>query len=169
MKTHIERLPEYYPLKDEDLAMVNWLTRVFLINGLSQGWGKEGLYQVAAKRMLVVDDEAKIREAYRRIFVSLGYDVMTASNAVDAQNLLVRNKFDIALLDINMAEVDGSILFELMRTFHKNIKVVVSSVYSIDEQKERVKEAEGYFDKSDGKDALVSLVSSLVKDSLSSD
>ena len=113
------------------------------------------------KQMLIIDDEVKIREMYRQIFYSIGYDVVTAGNADDALNSLVRNKFDVVLLDINMPKVDGSILFEEMKVSHKNVKVVVSSVYSINEQQERIKDADGYFDKSDSKDVLVSLVTSL--------
>jgi CheY-like chemotaxis protein len=117
---------------------------------------------MSTKRMLVIDDEVRIREMYRQILYPMGYGVVTAGNAVDAYNLLVRNKFDIVLLDIKMAEVDGSILFEKIRAFDKDIKVIVSSVYSMNEQKERVKNADGYFDKSDDKDVLVSLISSLI-------
>ena len=141
--------------------MVNWFTKIFPIGDLLPKMDLEELNEMGTKRILVIDDESRIRETYRRIFLSMGYDVMTAFNAVDAQNLVVRNKYHLVLLDINMAEVDGAVLFELLRTFHKNIKVIVSSVYSIDEQKERIKGADGYFDKSDGKEALISLVSSL--------
>jgi hypothetical protein len=49
-----------------------------------------------------------------------------------------------------------------MRTFHKNIKIIVSSVYPIDEQRERIKNADGYFDKSDGKDVLLSIALDLI-------
>jgi CheY-like chemotaxis protein len=161
MRTHLQRLPEYYPLRDEDLSVVNWLTRIFPVDELTQGGLQEELRNMPAKQVLVIDDEARIRETYGRIMLSLGFDVVTASNAVVAQNLLVRNKFDIVLLDINMAEVDGSVLFEIVRAFHKDLKVIVSSVYSIDEQKDKIRDADGYFDKSDGTDVLASLVSSM--------
>ena len=111
--------------------------------------------------MLIIDDEVRIREMYRQIFDSIGYDVVTAGNAPDALNSLARNKFDVVLLDINMPKVDGSILFEAMKVSHKDVKVVVSSVYSIHEQQERIKDADGYFDKFDSKDVLISLVTSL--------
>jgi len=113
----------------------------------------------------VIDCEVKIREMYRQIFNSIGYVVVTVGNAMEAHNLLVRHRFDVVLLDINMHEVDGSTLFEVMRAFHKNTKVVVSSVYSINEQKERINDADGYFDKSDDKEALIAMVSSLIVES----
>ena len=161
MRTHVERLPEYYPLQDEDLAVVNWFIKSFPTATLFQKEDQGGHKDMAAKQVLVVDDEIKIRKTYGQIFSSMGFDVATASNAVVAQDLLVHNQFDIALLDINMAEVDGSILFEVMRAFHKNLKIIISSVYPIDEQKDKIRDADGYFDKSDDKDVLVSLVSSL--------
>jgi two-component system, chemotaxis family, chemotaxis protein CheY len=161
MRTHVERLPEYYPLKDEDLSVVNWFIKSFPTATFFQKEDQGGVKEMSAKQVLVVDDEIKIRKNYGQIFSSMGFDVATASNAVVAQDLLVHNQFDIVLLDINMAEVDGSILFEVMRAFHKNLKIIISSVYPIDEQKDRIRDADGYFDKSDDKDVLVSLVSSL--------
>lgn len=120
--------------------------------------------QISSKKLLVIDDEAHIRDTYRRLLWHYGFEVLTASNATEANDLLVRNKFDFVLLDIKMAEVDGSVLFGIIRTFHKNVKVIVSSVYSIDQQKEKIKDADAYFDKSDGKDVLLEVISSLLDD-----
>lgn len=142
-KAHSIRLPEYYERKDNDLL----------------SWDEAN--QISTKRLLVIDDEARIRDTYRRLFWHYGFEVITASNATEANELLVRNKFDIVLLDIKMAEVDGSILFGIIRTFHKKVKVVVSSVYSVDEQKEKIQGADAYFDKSDGKDTLLGIIASL--------
>jgi DNA-binding NtrC family response regulator len=142
-KRHIVRLPEFYKHKDKDLIC------------------SDEINQISAIRLLVIDDEERIRDAYHRLFRHCGFDVLTASNATEANGLLVRNKFDIVLLDIKMAEVDGSVLFGIIRKFHKNIKVVVSSVYSIDEQKEKIRNADAYFDKSDGMSVLLGIISSL--------
>ena len=128
----------------------------------TQDWKQKEFQKKATKRMLVIDDEIRIREMYKQIFDSIGYQVVLAGSAMDAHSILIQEKFDIVLLDINMAEVDGSTLFEVMKVFHKNIKVVVASVYSINEQKERIKDADGYFDKSDDKEVLVTIVSSIL-------
>lgn len=152
MKTHIKRLPECYSSIDEGLVL------------LPQDYGQKRLQEMDPKRMLVIDDEIRIREMYRQIFDSIGFEVVMAGSATVAYNILKQDKFDIVLLDINMAEVDGSTLFEVMSTFHKSIKVVVSSVYSINEQKERIKNADGYFDKSDNKEVLVSIITALLRD-----
>jgi len=142
-QAHMNRLPEYYQQDHKNL--LNW----------------DEINRISSQRLLVIDDEAHIRDAYRRLFWHYGFEVFTASNAPQANDLLVRNKFDIVLLDIKMAEVDGSVLFGIIRTFHKKIKVVISSVYSIDEQRERIIDADAYFDKSDGKDVLLGIIASL--------
>jgi len=145
MGNHVDRLPEYYEQKyKQKYENLDW------------SWVKD----LSVRRILVIDDETHILDAYRRVFSKDGFDVLTASNAVRANELLVRERIDIVLLDINMPEVDGAVFFELVRTFHKNIKVVISSVYPIDEQKEMVKDADAYFDKSDGKDVLRRIVAS---------
>jgi CheY-like chemotaxis protein len=82
---------------------------------------------------------------------------------MEAKDMLVREHIDILFLDIKMAEVEGDTLFELVRTFHQDVKIVVSSVYPLEEQKERIKGADAYFDKSDSQDALFKTVSSLMR------
>ena len=144
IRTHIDRLPEFYEQKYEDL---DW------------DWIKALLVR---KKVLVIDDEVNIRDTYSRILFNNGFDVLTASNAMDANEILKRERIDIILLDINMPEVDGAVLIELIRSFHKNIKVIVSSVYPIDEQKEKIQDADAYFDKSVGIDVLMEIVSSLL-------
>ena len=141
-QTHVDRLPECYQQRNKNLL-----------------WDE--INQISSQRLLVIDDEAHIRDAYRRLFWHYGFEVYTASNATEANELLVRSKFDIVLLDIKMAEVDGAVFFGIIRTFHKNVKVVVSSVYSIDEQKEKIIDADAYFDKSDGKDVLLGIIASI--------
>ena len=161
-RTYIDRIFEYYRQKEDDFdlemsesgCMNNTFGPEVNING-------EG-NKMATKRLLIVDDESSIRNNLFRLFSRRGFDVLTAPNAVEANELLVREKVDIVFLDIRMDEVDGDVLFELLRAFHRNVKVVVSSVYPIEEQKERIKDADAYYDKSDGQDVLLGMVSALV-------
>ncbi|MBF0594021.1 MAG: response regulator [Candidatus Omnitrophica bacterium] len=141
-RTYIDNVFEYYKEKDE-----------------GQPFPVQGLY---LRRLLVVDDEASIRNMYKTIFSRRGFDVLTAGSAMEAKDLLVREHVDIVFLDINMVEVEGDTLFELIRAFHPNVKVVVSSVYPLDEQRERVRDANAYFDKSDSQDSLLKIVSTLI-------
>lgn len=112
--------------------------------------------------ILIVDDEDKIRTVYKQMFERQGYEVYVAANAVQAKELLVKQLINLILLDINMGEVNGKELYELIRSFHTDAKVIVSSVYSIDDQKEMIPNAQDYFDKSEGLRALVTKVKSIL-------
>ena len=92
-----------------------------------------------------------------------GFEVIERSNAMEASETLVREKVDIVLLDINMPEVDGSILYEIMQLFHKRVKIIVTSVYPLDEQKRLIAEAADYYDKSQGIDILISKINKVLE------
>ena len=121
------------------------------------------LSQNLFKKILIVDDEARITHAYRLLFLHEGFHVFLSTNAVQARDVLLREQIDVLVMDINMPDVNGPELFEAVRAFHKNTKVLVASVYSIDEQKEKVKNADGYFDKTDSVEDLLSAVKELLK------
>ena len=112
--------------------------------------------------ILIVDDEERIRRVYSQMFEKEGYEVHIASNASEAKETLLRNKVDLILLDINLGEVGGEDLYELIQSFHNDSKVIVSSVYSLDDQKEKIPNAAGYFDKSEGVKVLVEKVKALL-------
>jgi len=110
------------------------------------------------KTILIVDDEKKIRSMYTQLFSKEGFKVAAASNAMEANDILLKERVDVMLLDINMPEVDGGALGEITDSFHKKTKVIVASVYPVDDQKQIVKGAAGYYDKSRGLNELVKQV-----------
>lgn len=57
-----------------------------------------------------------------------------------------------------MPKIDGSRLFDLILKSDKKFKVIVSSVYSLDEQRKRIIEATDYYDKSQGTEILLEKV-----------
>ena len=116
------------------------------------------------KTVLVVDDEKKIRKSYSRFFTKQGFKVMTAFDAVNARDILKNEAIDIMLLDINMPVVNGDVLHDVALSFHKDTKVIVCSVYPVDERKELVKEADGYFDKSDDISELKNKVNDILEE-----
>lgn len=116
------------------------------------------------KKILIIDDEEKIRRIYAKLLTMEGFRVMEASNAVDANELLKRENIDLVLLDIKMPEVDGSIVYEIIQSFHKRSKVIVTSVYPLDEQKRIIKEAADYYDKSQGIDNLLVKINQALRD-----
>ncbi len=58
-------------------------------------------------RILVVDDEADIRETLKEILGEEGYEVETAADAAAARNAVGQREPDLVLLDIWMPDTDG--------------------------------------------------------------
>jgi CheY-like chemotaxis protein len=59
--------------------------------------------------VLVVDDDADVRDTFELILKSSGYDVLTAANGSEALDILraYRDKIALVLLDILMPVMDG--------------------------------------------------------------
>lgn len=107
------------------------------------------------KTILILEDEEKVRKLYAQLLREEGYEVLEARDCARASDLLNRKQVDLILLDIKLPVVYGSILYEFMKTFHKDVKVIVSSVYPLDEQRRIVRSASDYFDKSHGTETLL--------------
>ncbi len=67
---------------------------------------------MAAKKILVVDDEIGIRELLSEILFDEGYQVFLAENAEQARDFRSRQQPDLVLLDIWMPETDGVALLK---------------------------------------------------------
>ena len=105
------------------------------------------------KTILIVDDESQIRDVYRRIIQATCktiFRVVESSNAADAMERLMREKIDLVLLDIRMPQVSGQEIYEVIKACNPRIRVIVASVYPIEEQKRLIPFATDYYDKSYG-------------------
>ncbi len=58
-------------------------------------------------RVLVTDDSRTVRTLVRRVLVDAGYDVLVASNGVEAVQLAKEQRPHLVVLDIEMPELDG--------------------------------------------------------------
>lgn len=58
-------------------------------------------------RILIVDDEEKIRELIKKYLDFQGYESKMAVNGMEAVEMLKNEKFDIIIMDVMMPELDG--------------------------------------------------------------
>ena len=65
--------------------------------------------------ILIIDDEASLRQTMARILQRAGYEVTTAANGNDALTLIAQHAFDLLYLDIRMPDISG---LELLKTIH---------------------------------------------------
>jgi CheY-like chemotaxis protein len=70
-----------------------------------------------AKVILLVEDDASIRDALSQILRLEGYDVLTGGDGKEALAALKRNRPDIILLDLMMPVMDG---YEFARQIHSS-------------------------------------------------
>lgn len=81
-------------------------------------------------QLLIVDDEPLALARLTRLLTSLGYTSITqASNAAEAIELALHRTFDIAFLDISMAEMDGIELGYALRYHHENLAIIYQSAH----------------------------------------
>ena len=72
-------------------------------------------YNLFMARLLIVDDEEKIREMIGKYAVHEGYEVTLASNGREALSIFINNDFDVVIMDVMMPEMDGYETFKKMR------------------------------------------------------
>jgi CheY-like chemotaxis protein len=82
-------------------------------------------------RILLVDDEALIRELLADVLRDAGLDVVEARNADEAMRLLSgRERIDILLTDVQMpGRLDGVDLVQKARHIHTDMPVMIISAY----------------------------------------
>lgn len=85
-------------------------------------------------KLLIVDDEEEILQMLSNYFSLLEYEVLEASSAMDAMELLHKNP-DLILLDINMSGMDG---LELCRQIREQVNVPILFLTAKIEEQDRV-------------------------------
>lgn len=88
-------------------------------------------------RILCVDDEPLNLSLLEAMLVPRGFEVMTASNGMDALDKIQLKRVDIVLLDVMMPEMDG---FEVCRRIkaddlYRNIPVIMITAYAARENR----------------------------------
>src|SRR5512134_1378898 len=66
-------------------------------------------------RILIIDDEASLRQTMARILQRAGYEVTTAATGKEGLALVAEHPFDLLYLDIRMPDASG---LELLKDIH---------------------------------------------------
>jgi len=95
--------------------------------------------------ILIVDDEATVRDALSSWFRKDGYVTETAADAVEALKLLPTRAWDVVLLDIKMPSISGLELQKRIAHVDPGLPIIMITAYaSVDTAVEALKE--GAFD-----------------------
>lgn len=86
--------------------------------------------------VLLVDDEEVILEVGKNLLEAMGYQVVIAKDGKEAIEVYKKSRdvIDIVILDMIMPNMGGGEAYDRMKEVNPNIKVLLSSGYSIDGQ-----------------------------------
>src|ERR1700690_225060 len=99
-------------------------------------------------KALIVDDEKIIREKNCGLLEARGFETFEAENGHEASMMLIGGaKMGLVVLDIRMPVLDGPAVVDVIRTYSPETKIVVSSIYRLDDQKRLINNADAYHEK----------------------
>jgi DNA-binding NtrC family response regulator len=79
--------------------------------------------------ILIIDDEAAIRESLDTLLTLEGFTVTTASDGVQGMELLSRNEYNLLLLDLALPGESGIDLLPRITAMHPNLPVIMITAY----------------------------------------
>jgi DNA-binding NtrC family response regulator len=99
------------------------------------------------KSILVVDDDANVRNSLAAILSQAGYRVVTAGIVCDAIDSLVSECFDLVLLDLKLPDMGGLALLSNLNFVYPKLPVMILTGYSTADYLEEAERcgARGYF------------------------
>lgn len=102
-------------------------------------------------RILHVEDNADNRHLVRRVLESEGYEVIEAANGTQALEALNVYQIDLALMDINMPDIDGYTLASRIRSTPRFAKLPIlamtANVMRGDRERSLAAGCDGYIQK----------------------
>ena len=86
--------------------------------------------------LLIVDDEEMVLDVGVNMLERLGYNVLKAHNGTEAVDIFKthNDKIKMVILDIIMPDMGGGTVYEKMKSVNPEVKVLLSSGYSVDGQ-----------------------------------
>jgi len=89
-----------------------------------------------SETVLLVDDEDMIIDVGRPMLEKMGYNVLIAGGGKEALEIYQKNgqKIDMVILDLIMPDISGGDTYDKLKEINPEIKVMLSSGYSIDGQ-----------------------------------
>ncbi len=92
------------------------------------------------RKILLVEDEAVLREALQDWLVADGYEVETTESGEDALDKIKKEEFGVIVLDLRLPGIDGLRVFEEVKDVKPEIKGVIITAYPSSETLDKAKE-----------------------------
>src|SRR5262249_30805067 len=80
--------------------------------------------------VLIVEDDASVRENFEGFLRTAGYPVMAAPDGPEALSLCALKRFDVVISDVRLPKLDGLALLRRLRTEAPDIDVILVTGYA---------------------------------------
>ena len=87
---------------------------------------------VLGKRILVVDNDASVRDAARELLRQFGCDVEAIHTGKEAFSLVRATHYDLAIVDINLPDMTGFECFRDLKQIHENLPIILMTGFGYD-------------------------------------
>lgn len=88
------------------------------------------------KKILVVEDDQAIQALLQDFLIEAGYDVVTASDGVEALSEFEKQPFDLILLDVMLPKIDGFAVCEVIR---QKSDVAIVMLTALDDEEHQIR------------------------------
>jgi len=82
-----------------------------------------------SKRILVVDDQASMREMLADLLDMMGHEAIAVEGGPQALQLLAESTVDLVITDLNMPEMDGMELMMQIKERNPKLPVIIITGY----------------------------------------
>ena len=102
-------------------------------SGMALMWNRKNFSPSKGNKILVIEDNAYVLEAFELILQSCGYETYAVSTGEEALSLIRKAHFDIIISDYRLPGMDGIDLFHRARTLTPNSIKILISAYGIED------------------------------------
>jgi len=95
--------------------------------------------ETRTRKILLVEDEAVVRESVRDWLVEDGYDVECVGTGEEALERIKEEEFGVVVLDLRLPGVDGLQVFEHVKEVTPETKGIIITAYPSKETREKAK------------------------------
>ncbi len=80
--------------------------------------------------ILVIEDDTYLRKFIKSSLLNDGYSCITANCGKDGMSALKNNFFDLVIMDLDLGDMNGQQILELLRKQHMEVPVIIISTFS---------------------------------------
>ncbi len=108
--------------------------------------------------ILIVDDDVAILHVFSRIFQNKGYIVTVAKKGTEAIEKINANKFDVALVDLGLPDMEGDKLFPFINSISpQTVKIMLTGKIEL---RDSIEGADVFIEKPVAPEKLLSIINS---------